>query len=305
MLEDSFVYLNGEFIAWDQAKIHIMSHSLGRGSAIFEFLGLHDTQTGPAVFRVDKHIDRLFKSAVLVNMEIPLTKEQLKTAIFKTIIKNKVKQGFLKILVYYPQISFDVMPPEGKPSISIFVIEFQEDLTMSKLTDKNLPTMCISSWRKLDPATVPIEAKVAANYLNSMIARLDARKRGYNFALLLDSKGFIAEGGTESIFLVKNGRLMTPALGTILDSITRMSILEVARRSGIESVEGKFPPDIIYESEEIFLSGTPIKVQSVKRVENHEFSPAPGPVTKKMSQLIRNILSGEDKRFKDWFFQVE
>jgi len=274
MLEDRIVFLNGDFVAWNQATVHIMSHSFGRGSAIFEVLSLHETNADPAIFRLDKHIERLFKTAKLLNMELPISKETLHEAVMAT-------------------------------DISVFVVDPAQDFGGLDFPTKRGTTVCISRWRKLDPQSVPIEAKVAANYLNGMMARSEAKMRGFENGIMLDTQGFIAEGGTESIFLVKDGRLMTPSLGTVLDSITRNSLLQAAKAIGIESLEGRLPSELLFEANEIFLSGTPFKVLPVKRIEDRVIEGTPGPFTRKLSALLDEIIAGRDERFRHWFFHVK
>ena len=165
-------------------------------------------------------------------------------------------------------------------------------------------TLGISRWRKLDPETVPVGAKVAAHYINGMMARKESMDRGFEFTLLLDTQGFLAEGSTESIFLVKDGKLLTPSLGTILDSITRKSVLEAAPVLGLEIQEGRIPPEALHEAEEIFLSGTPMKVLPVKKVEDRVIKGTPGPVSRKLASLLKDIVAGKDERFKEWLFPI-
>lgn len=305
MLEDRIVFLNGDFIAWNQATVHIMSHSFGRGSAIFEVLSLHETNAGPAIFRLDKHIERLFKTAELLNMELPISKEALYEAVMATVKRNGISKGFIKIIGFYPQIAFEIIPPQKRLDISVFVVDPAQNFGGLDFPTKRGTTICISRWRKLDPQSVPIEAKVAANYLNGMMARSEAKMRGFENGIMLDTQGFIAEGGTESIFLVKDDRLMTPSLGTVLDSITRKSLLQAAKVIGIEAIEERLPSDLLFEANEIFLSGTPFKVLPVKRIEDQVIEGTPGPFTRKLSTLLDEIIAGRDERFKDWFFPVK
>jgi len=304
MLEDRIVFLNGDFIDWNQATVHIMSHSFSRGSAIFEVLGLHETNAGPAVFRLDKHIDRLFKTAELLDMELPISKVELHEAVMGTVKRNGISQGFIKIIGFYPQVAFEIIPPQKMLDLSIFVIDPSQDFEGLSFPIESGTTVCISRWCKLDPQSVPIEAKVAANYLNGMMARSEAKTRGFENGIMLDTQGFIAEGGTESIFLVKDDRLLTPSLGTVLDSITRKSILHAARDIGIEPVEARLPSELLFEANEIFLSGTPFKVLPVKQIEDRAIEGTPGPLTQKLSALLDEIIAGRDKRFNHWFFPV-
>jgi len=304
MLEDRIVYLNGDFVAWDKATVHMMCHSFGRGSAIFEVLSLHDTIGGPAVFRLDEHIDRLFRTAELLDMEIPIPNEVLHKAVLETVKRNGLKDGLIKIMGYYPQISAGIIPPQKRLDMTIFALDPKEDMGGMDFPFAEGTTVCVSKWRKLDPQTVPVEAKAAANYLNGMMARGEAAKRGYQDAVMLDTQGFIAEGGTESVFLVKDGILMTPSPGTVLRSITRKSVLEVAWEMGIETFEGRLRPESLFEATEVFLSGTPMKVLPVRQVEDRTLADTPGPMTRQLFACFEDIVAGGNERFRDWLFLV-
>jgi len=305
MLTERIVYINGELVEWNRATVHLMSHSFARGSAVFEVLSFHKTGFGPAVFRLDEHLVRLFKTVELLDMEIQITAEDLQAAVKNTIRRNGLLEGFIKIVCFYPQIAFDILPPQNQLDVSIFVLDPKQDLDGSDFHFEQGTTVGISKWRKLDPKTVPIEAKVAANYLNGMVARIEAKKRRFENAVMLDTQGFVAEGGTESVFLVKNDRLYAPSLGTILESITRKSILQAAKLSGIETSEERLTPDFLFQANEIFLSNTPYKVIPVRQIENQKFINAPGPITRKINDLMNKIVSGKEKRFNDWLFSVD
>ena len=303
-IQDKIIYHNGGYTAWEKASVHVMCHSLGRGSAIFEVLGFHDTVSGPAVFRLDAHLDRLCRSAALLGMTLPLSPGALQEIVLGTIRRNRLRRGFIKIIACYPQVSFEILPPQKKLTLSVFVFDPAEDLGDLDSFDANGCTCCIASWRKLDPRTVPVEAKVAANYLNGMLARSQARTRGFDYALMLDARGFVAEGGTESVFLVKDSRLMTPSSGTVLAGITRRSLLDAAARIGLQTLEGRFSPADLEQADEIFLAGTPDKVLPVRRMESRKLA-APGPISRKLAGMMEKILTGRDSRFDHWLFPVD
>ena len=305
MLEDRFVYMNGEYVPWDQATVHMMSHSFSRGSAIFEVLSVHDTTAGPMIFRLDEHIERLQRSAELLDMDLPLSTEDLFEAVCAAVKRNGIREGAVKIMGYYPQVAFEILPSQKTLDVAIFVIDPAEDLGGLKLSTREGIRLCISRWRKLDPQTVPIEAKAAANYLNGMMARKEAESRGFEMAVMLDTQGFVAEGGTESIFLVKDGRLMTPSEGTVLKSITRMSVIQAATVTGMDIREGRLPPDLLMEADEIFLSATPMKIMPVGQIEDRVQAQVPGPTTQTLAKLMSDIVTGHDERFRDWLFPVE
>ncbi|MBW2412074.1 MAG: branched-chain-amino-acid transaminase [Deltaproteobacteria bacterium] len=304
MIKDRIVYVNGEYVPWQNATVHIMCHSFGRGSAIFEVISLHATGSGTAIFRLQAHIDRLFKSAELLDMELPMTKENFYEAVAETVKRNGLQKGYLKIICFYPEFSIDILPPQKQLTVSIFAIDAEQDLGKKPIPFETGTTLFVSSWRKLDPTTVPIEAKAAANYLNGMVARMEAQKKGFEYAVMLDTEGYIAEGGTESIFLVKDNHLMTPATGTVLKSISRMSILEAAKTAGIKSFEDKLKPELLFEAEEIFLSCTPFKVLPVCKINERQLAQTPGPLTRQIAELLNGIAGGNKERFKDWMYPV-
>ncbi len=304
MIKDRIVYLNGEYVPWENATVHIMCHSVGRGSAIFEVISLHATDSGPAIFRLKAHIDRLFKSAELLDMELPLAKEDFYEAVTETVKRNGLQKGYLKIICFYPEFSVEILPPQKQLTVSIFAIDREKDLGRNVIPFEEGTTLFLSSWRKLDPLTVPLEAKAAANYLNGMVARMEAQKKGFEYAVMLDTRGYIAEGGTESVFLVKDDQLRTPATGTVLKSISRLSILEAAKTAGIDFFEGQLKPELLFEAEEIFLSSTPFKVLPVRKINDRQLEYTPGPLTRKMAELLDGIAGGIDERFKDWMYPV-
>jgi branched-chain amino acid aminotransferase len=304
MLNARAVYLGGEFRPWDEAKVHLMSHSFGRGSAIFEVIGFHETQAGPAVFRLDEYVSRFAKSASLLEMELPLTKSELQEAILQTVKRSGLSSGLIKLFGFYPEISFAILPPQKRIQVAVFVFTKEETLGNKREPANHSVTACVSRWRRLDPDTVPIEAKVAANYVNGMVARQESRAKGFDYAILLDTQGFLAEGGTESLFVVREGGLLTPTLGTILHSITRKSLLEVAETMGIKTFSGRLSQGCLDEVNEIFFSGTSTKLLPVSQVENRIFSESPGPITRRLSARIEEITAGRDSQFKRWLFPV-
>jgi branched-chain amino acid aminotransferase len=304
MLEERIVYLDGEFVPWDRAKVHLMCHSMGRGSAIFEVLSFHNTVSGTAVFRLDEHIQRLFRTAGLLDMDLPLSEESFHQAVLETVKRNNLKEGFVKIICYFSDIAFDIFPPQKTLNASIFAVDPSQDLQKKPFPFEEGTTAYISKWRKLAPETVPVEAKAAAHYLNGMMAKREAKRLGFEEAILLDTQGFIAEGGTESLFLVKEGRLLTPGLGTVLQSISRKSVLELADVLAIESVQGKLTPDLLFTAEEIFFSGTPIKVLPVRQINSRLLEGVPGPISRKLFDTMKHIVAGNDDRFKAWLFPI-
>ena len=304
MLEERWVHKNGSFVRWADATVHMMSHSFARGSTIFEVISFYATASGPAVFRLHDHIARLEKSAAYLDMELPGGHDALCRAVAETVRRNRLEKGVIKAVGYYPQFALDIQPPQKRLDLAVFAMDPTQDIEGLGFSFEKGTTAGIARWRTLDPQTIPIEAKAAANYLNGMVARLDVQKRGFEDAILLDSQGFIAEGATESIFLAKDGRLSTPSLGTVLDSITRRSILEVARHLGIETVEGRLRPELLFQADEIFFANTPFKVIPVRRVEGREMPGAPGPLQRRLWDVLQRIATGKEPDFADWLYPV-
>jgi len=304
MAVERVVFVDGNWVPWEQATVHIMSHSFSRGSGIFEVMSFHETAGGPSVFRLDEHIERLFRSARFLEMEIPTTKKALSETVLEAVRKNNLSSGSIKVMVYYPQCAFEILPPAGNVSIAVLVMDPASDLGAAPQDYDRGVSLCISSWRKLDPATVPTEAKAAANYLNGMMAALEAVRRGYDRAVMKDRDEAIAESATSSLFIVKEGTLLTPSPGNILRSITRKSIIPLAEACGIDMVEARINPQICFEADEMFMSSTNAKILPVTRFEDRDLPGPKGPVTKKLWNRFQTILSGNDPEFSDWLFPV-
>ena len=197
--------------------------------------------------------------------------------------------------------AFSVLAPDPRLELSIFAVSADE---FRPQPSPPASSVCLSRWRKLHPETVPVEAKVAANYLNGMMARQDANRRGFDFGLMLDTHGFLAESSTESVFIVKQGVLLTPPLGLILSSISRRSILEAGPSTGIKILERPIRREEILQADEIFTSSTSRRVFPAARLEDRSLKEVPGPVTRQISALMDSILAGRDERFRHWLYPV-
>jgi branched-chain amino acid aminotransferase len=300
MSEKGKVWLNGELIPWEKATVPLLSHGFSRGSAIFEIFGIHEGPDGPMAFRMDQHLNRLMTSAELLGMKMAYSREEIAQAVAKTVRANNMGRGLIKILAYWGEEAIIQLVLESKLDLAIFAIPESKELGL----DNAQPiSACLSKWRKIHPETVPVAAKACSNYLNGYLARRDANRRGFNVGFILGTDGFLAEGSIESVFLVKDGILKTPPLGRILSSITRMSIVQAAPGIGIPVSEEAILPEALFTSDEIFVCHTGIKVLPVSRFEDRTLE-APGPITRKVMELMQNIFSYSDARFKDWFFPL-
>jgi len=294
------VWINGEMIHWDQATVHIMSHSFTRGSAVFEVISFHQTPNGTAVFRLDEHIKRLHRTTELLSMELLHSAQEIEHGVMETIKANNLRNGFIKIIGYYGNPAFTLLAQQEKLDLSIFAV----DEGLSK-DHKNQVSACFCRWRKLDPTTVPVEAKVAGNYINGMLALQEAIRRGFDMGILLDTDGFVAESGTEAVFWVEGDVIKTSPLGRILHSISRLSILQAATITGLKAVEENVRPEKIMTADEIFFASTTCKILPVNRIGDRVLKNIPGPMSRKLARLMSNICTGKDERFNNWLFPVK
>jgi branched-chain amino acid aminotransferase len=297
MNNESKVWLNGKLIPWSEATVPLLSHGFSRGSAFFEVFGIHVGPEGPMAFRMNQHLKRLMGSSELLEMELAYSTEEIVAAVKTTVAANNLGRGLIKMLAYWGEEAIINLVLDSKLDLAIFAIPQSDDL---KLDQSGALSACVSKWRKIHPATVPVAAKACSNYLNGYLVRKDAINRGFDLGIALDTDGFLAEGSIESVFIVKDGVLKTPPLGRILSSITRMSILEAVARIGIPAREGPISAEELSEADEIFTCHTGIKVEPIARLEDREFE-TPGPVTMQVMQLMNDIIEFKDERFMDWF----
>ena len=302
MSATSKVWSNGELISFEDAKIHMLSHGFSRGSAVFEVFGIHSTPEGVVAFRMDEHLKRLERTCRLLGMELSYNSAELAAAV-KTIVKeNDMRIGHVKIMAYYSEISLGNMVPEDKLELAVFTLPAAADPVFS---NNRTVTACISKWCKMHPRTAPPMAKACAYYLNGFLARQDAKQQGYDIGILLDTHGFVAEGSLESLFMAKEGVLMTPPLGRVLASISRMSILEMAPVFGIKILETSILPEDLAIADEIFFSGTPAKVLPVKTLGplshfGKRHLDSPGPIAQKLADGLMEIVNLKHDRFRPW-----
>jgi branched-chain amino acid aminotransferase len=297
MNSDLQVWINGKMVPRREATVPILSHGFSRGSAIFDVLGVHPGPDGPMAFRLDDHLKRLMKSAELLQMELAYTAEEIIEAIRATVKANSLGRGIIKILAFWGDEAIVDLVLDARLDLAVFAIPESEELVLDK---QHAISVGLSKWRKLHPETVPVGAKACANYLNGYMARRDAVSRGFDIGIMLGTDGFLAEGSTESVFIIKDGVLMTPPVGRVLSSITRKSVLEAAPQINLPVVERPITSDELYAADEMFTVHTGTKVEAVARFEDRQLE-APGPVTTRVMTLINDIMQFKDERFLHWF----
>jgi branched-chain amino acid aminotransferase len=297
MADDRLVWLNGGLVPWSRATVPLLSHAVSRASAIFEVFGIHKGPDGPTAFRMDEHLRRLKQSAELLGMELAWSEEEIAAGVSQAVKANNLGRGLVKIMAYWSEEAVMHLVLKSKLDVAIFAIAGSEELHLDDTTPRSA---CLSRWRKLHPETAQVASKACANYLNAYLARKDAHERGYDLGFMLGTDGFLAEGSTESVFLVKDGVLKTPPLGRIISSISRMSILEAAPSIDIPVEETALRADALFTADEIFASHTGIRVLPINRFEGRDLE-APGPVTAKLIALMDDILHFRNHRFSRFF----
>jgi branched-chain amino acid aminotransferase len=294
------VWMNGRLVDFADAKIHSFSHVFHYGSAMFEGTRVYDTRNGPAAFRLDDHIERLYHSCKVYRMEIPYTPEEFRDAIFETIRANGFGACYIRPVVYRGLGALGVNPFKSPVDVVIAVWHWGQYLgedAVQKGVD-----VCVSSWNRMAPNTFPAMAKATGNYLNSMLIKMEALVNGYTEGIALDNAGRISEGSGENIFLVYHGRILTPPLaGTILPGITRESIIVLAKDAGYEVVEQQIAREMLYIADEVFFTGTAAEITPIRSVDRIPVgNGARGPVTERLQKDFFALLEGEAEDRYGW-----
>jgi branched-chain amino acid aminotransferase len=293
-------WINGKMEEWDKATVPILSHSFSRGSAIFDVVDIASTAKGPALFGLSEHIDRFFNSAALTFMELPLTREELSAAVIGTAKENGVKNGAAKFFAYYPLIEFAVTPSNPKVDVAIFCLDY--DLLGVNQEVLSAPARVgISSFRKIHGGTVPVHAKVAGNYVNAFLAKMEVKKKGYDNVIMLDTAGFVAEGATSNVFFVKDKKVKTPTLTSALPGVTRHALIELIRDMGYPMSETDIRPEELLEFDEAFYSGSVVKVQPIASIDGKDLTkPCPGAITCAVKEQMIKAMRGEIEKYTKW-----
>jgi len=298
MQEAEKIWMNGGLVDWADANVHVLSHALHYGTSVFEGIRAYETDDGPAVFRLDDHLARLERSAQMYYMTVPYERGELRDAVHEVIKVNGLQSCYIRPIVFRGYGTMGLFPLEATVDVSIAVWEWGAYLGEDSLT-KGIDAK-ISSWRRIGPNTVPATAKAGGQYLNSILAKIEAHKAGYDEALLLNEAGFVADGTGENLFMVKNGKLYTPPVSaSILMGITRQTIIDLAEEEGIEVVEAEVPRADLYVADEIFVSGTAAEVCPVRSVDDHVIGDR-GPITERLQARFFDAIVGKDSRSEEW-----
>jgi branched-chain amino acid aminotransferase len=298
------IWMNGEFVPWDEAKVHVLTHGLHYGTGVFEGVRCYDTEIGPAVFRHQDHVDRLFRSADLYYMPIPYEREQLRQATLELIARNGMRECYIRPIVFRGYGTMGLFPLDATVDVAIAVWEWGAYL--GEEGKRNGIRAKVSSWRRIGPDSLIPQAKASGQYLNSILAKIESHKAGYDEAILLDENDYVCEGSGENIYVVRDGAIFTPPLSaSILDGINRRSVVQIARDLGFEVVERNLARAELYLADEVFLTGTAAELTPVREVDDHAVGNGrPGEVTRAVQQAFEDALHGRSERYREWLDPV-
>jgi branched-chain amino acid aminotransferase len=289
-----FIWQDGKLIPWEEAKIHVLTHSLHYGSAVFEGIRFYETAEGPAVFRLSDHLDRLYFSANVMGIQIPYYKEEFRKAVLDTVKATELKSGYIRPIVFlgYGKMGLGVV---GAP-VNVAIAAWPWGAYLGDQAVK----VKTSTTTRLHPKSAAMAAKITGYYFNSILASEEAKRAGADEALLLDWRKRIAEGPGENFFLVKKGKLYTPKLGGILPGITRASVIQLAKDCGISVKEKNLRLGCAYGADEAFFTGSAAEVTPISEIDGHKLKSAPGPITEKLKELYLRVVAGKEDKYKNW-----
>ena len=305
MEQAELIWMNGEFVAWEDAKVHVLTHGLHYGTGVFEGIRCYDTESsGPAVFRHGDHLDRLYKSAELYYMPIPFEREQLREATLELIGRNGFRDCYIRPLAFRGYGTMGLFPLDAPVDVTIAVWKWGAYL--GDEGKANGIRAKVSSWERISPKSLIPHAKATGQYLNSILAKLEAHHAGYEEAILLDHRGMLCEGSGENIFVVRNGQVHTPPqAASILDGVSRRVTLTLAEELGYEVVERDIARAELSLADEVFLTGTAAELVPVREIDDRPVgSGEVGPVTRAMAVAFDDALHGRNPAHRDWLDPV-
>ena len=298
------IWMDGTFCDWKDAKIHILTHTLHYGTGVFEGVRAYETESGPAIFRLKDHTDRLFNSANLVGMQIPFEKNIIMQAQCEAVSQNNLKNAYIRPLCFYGSEGMGLRADNLKVHCAIAAWDWGPYLGAEQII--NGIRVKVSPFPKRNPEAMIYKAKATGNYINSMLALKDALSHGYDEALILGTDNSVNEGSGENFFLVKDNKLVTPKLVTVLDGITRKTIIQLAKDLDIETIERNISVAEVYECDEAFFTGTAAEVTPIIEVDDNKINNGlPGPLTKQLQANYFNLIRGKHDKYNEWLTRVE
>lgn len=293
------IWMDGELVKWDEARVHVLSHALHYGSGVFEGIRAYKTEQGSAVFRLQDHVERLFDSSKILRLDIPYSKEEISQAIKDTIKINLLENCYIRPLVYRGYNQLGLNPFSCPVKVMIAAWDWGAYLGEEALV-KGVRAM-ISTWQRSHINSTSAKAKICGNYINSIFANMEAVESGVEEAILLDQNGYVAEGPGENIFWIKNGIIFTPPLTSVLEGITRKTVITIAQSMNYEIKEEFVARDVLYLSDEAFFAGSAAELTPIREIDHHTIgSGERGPISKKIQEKLFAIFRGKEKEYLQW-----
>jgi branched-chain amino acid aminotransferase len=303
MQKTDHIWMDGTMVRWEQAQVHVLTHTLHYGLGVFEGIRYYETSDGrPAIFRLLEHTERLFASAHIVGLEIPFSSEQINEACIETVRVNGLTSGYLRPLVF---LGDGEMGLSAANAVRVAIITWPWGAYLGDAGIRDGIRVKTSSFQRFHPNTFMSKAKVVGQYVNSILASVEARRTGFDEALLLDSEGFVAECSGENIFIVRKGVVKTTPLTSVLPGITRDTVITLMKDRGIELREERFTRDEVYIADEAFMTGTAAEVTPMRELDQRRIGPGkPGPVTTELQAAFARIVRGNEPRYRSWLCAV-
>ncbi len=300
MEKEKKIWLDGKFVPWEKAQVHVLTHTLHYGLGIFEGIRCYLCSDGrSAIFRLPEHVERLFGGAHAMEIEIPFSQKEIREACCRILKVNGMKEGYIRPLVFIGDGVMGVHPKDNPVRLTIAAWKWGAYLGDEGL--KKGIRVKVSSYTRHHVNVMMTKTKTCGNYVNSILAKREVTRDGYDEAIMLDTAGYVSEASGENIFLVKKGKIKTPPLTSILPGITRDSVLTIARDLGVEVIEERFTRDELYLADEAFFSGTAAEITPIREVDNRRIGTGrPGPVTKKIQNIFFKAVKGEEDRYRSW-----
>ena len=296
---DGVIWYDGKLVPWREANTHVLTHTLHYGMGVFEGVRAYETDKGAAIFRLQDHTDRLFRSAKIVGMKLPLSKEELNEAQRTVIRENGLKSGYLRPMAFYGPEKLGIAPP--KKDVRVIVAAWPWGAYLGAEGMEKGIRIKTSSYSRFHVNATMCKAKANGNYMNSILAHQEAEADGYDEALLLDVDGYVAEGSGENFFMIRNGKVYTPDLTVCLDGITRNTVMQIIREMGLEVIEKRITRDEVYIADEAFFTGTAAEVTPIRELDRRQIGEGcRGPITTEIQKRYFDIVNGRDANHLDW-----
>ena len=302
MEKTEWIWMNGEIIPWDDAQVHVLSHGLHYGTGVFEGIRAYETERGTGVFRLREHLERLAKSAELYYLELPHSGDELREATHEVIRRNGLASCYIRPIAFrgYGEMG---LYAQGVP-IEVAIAAWRWGSYLGDEGKRDGVRAKISTWRRISPDSLVTQAKASGHYLNSILAKVETAKEGYQEAIMLDHTGMVSEASGENIFIVRDGVIATPPPGSILDGITRMSVIRIARDLCYDVTERAIAPSELTLAQEVFLTGTAAELVPVREADEHQLG-EPGEVTRRLQAKLDDALHGRAPEYAEWLDIVE